>query len=98
MQSAESRKEDCTKQVERKNLFSPTNGNKRLLPSNEREPFDFPDGRVDNELEVYVANVWEDIAQNHVPEMLEALESLKYVPVQIRKKMASEPLFLDRSE
>ena len=98
LQSAESRKEDRAKQVERKNLSSPTTGDKRLLFLNETAPFDFPDGSVEKELEVYVASVWEDIAQNHVPEMLEALESLKYVPVKIRKKMASELLFLDRSE
>ena len=114
LHSAESRKEDRAKQVERKKLFSPTNstehnefrgsinitGNKRFLPLNETEtkPFVFPDCSEDHELEVYIGMVWEEIAQNHVPKMLEDLESLKYVPVQIRKKMASEPLFLDRSE
>jgi hypothetical protein len=109
LQSAKSRKEDRAKQVEREKLFSPKNlaeyseplnSIEKLMPLDEIEtkPFVFPDGILDNKLEVYIANVWEEIAQKHVPEMLEALESLKYVPVYIRKKLASELLFLDRSE
>jgi hypothetical protein len=33
-----------------------------------------------------------------LPKMLEDLESLKYVPVEVRRKEASAPLFLVRNE
>jgi hypothetical protein len=53
---------------------------------------------VDREIESLVARIWEEIEQQELPVMLEDLESLKYVPVEVRKKAASEPLFLVRYE
>jgi hypothetical protein len=49
---------------------------------------------MNKDIEPFVAHVWEDIRQQHLLGMLEDLESLKYVPVKIRRKAASEPLSL----
>jgi hypothetical protein len=49
-------------------------------------------------IEKLVADIWEDLTQRHIPEMLVDLESLKYVPREIRVKMATEPLFISRYE
>jgi len=54
--------------------------------------------RVNKDFETFVARVWEEIEQQHLPWMLEDLESLKYVSVEVRRKAASEPLFLVRYE
>ena len=51
---------------------------------------------TNNDIESIVACIWEDISQQHLPRMLEDLESLKYVPIEVRRKAASEPLFLVR--
>ena len=109
MQCAERRKEKRAKQAIGKKLFPTINAteyneflhsNKRLfmLETNETEsePLVLPIGSADNELETYLARVWEDIAKKHVPEMLEDLESLKYVPVQIRKKW--QPSYLSLTD
>ena len=53
--------------------------------------------RVEN-IEMFVAHVWEENEQQHLPAMLEDLESLKFVPVEVRRKEANEPLFLVRYE
>ena len=53
---------------------------------------------VNEDIETYVARVWKEIEQQHLPMMLEDLESLKYVPVDIRRQAASESLFLVRYE
>ena len=53
---------------------------------------------VNNDIESLVARIWEEIEKQDLPEMLEDLESLKYVPVEVRRKTASEPLFIVRYE
>ena len=53
---------------------------------------------LNNDIEPFVAHLWEDVTQQHLIGMLEDLESLKYVPVEVRRKAASEPLFLVRYE
>jgi hypothetical protein len=53
---------------------------------------------ISKNIETFVARIWEEIEQQDLPKMLEDLESLKYVPVEIRRKEASEPLFLVRYE
>ena len=53
---------------------------------------------VNKDIESLVARIWKEIEQQELPVMLEDLESLKYVPVEIRRKAASEPLFLVRYE
>jgi hypothetical protein len=53
---------------------------------------------VNKDIESLVARIWEEIEQQELPAMLEDLESLKYVPVEVRRKEASEPLFLVRYE
>ena len=50
------------------------------------------------DIESLVARIWEEIEQQELPVMLEDLECLKYVPVEVRRKAASEPLFLVRYE
>ena len=50
------------------------------------------------EIEQFVALIWEKVIQNHIPRALEDLESLEFVPIQIRRKLAVEPLFLVRYE
>ena len=50
------------------------------------------------DIEMFVARIWEGIEKQNVPRMLEDLESLKYVPVEVRRKTASEPLLLVRYE
>jgi hypothetical protein len=57
-----------------------------------------PKNREEKSLESLVASIWEEITQKHVPEMLEDFESLKFVPLEIRKRFADEKLFLDRYE
>jgi hypothetical protein len=54
----------------------------------------FLENSTNKDIEPFVAHVWEDIRQQHLLGMLEDLESLKYVPVKIRRKAASEPLSL----
>ena len=49
-------------------------------------------------IEKLVADIWEDLNQKHIPEMLVDLESLEYVPREIRMKMATEPIFIRRYE
>jgi hypothetical protein len=58
----------------------------------------FLENSTNKEIEPFVARIWEDIKQQHLLGMLEDLESLKYVPVEVRRKAASEPLFLVRYE
>ena len=53
---------------------------------------------VNKDIESLVARIWKEIEQQELPVMLEDLESLKYVPVEIRRKAASEQLFLVRYE
>lgn len=53
---------------------------------------------MNKDIEPFVAQVWEDIKQQHLLGMLEDLESLKYVPVEVRRKAANKPLFLVRYE
>ena len=53
---------------------------------------------LNKDIEPFVADLWEDVKQQHLLGMLEDLESLKYVPVEVRRKAASEPLFLIRYE
>jgi hypothetical protein len=53
---------------------------------------------INKDIETFVARIWQEIEQQDLPKMLEDLESLKYVPVEIRRKEASEPLFLVRYE
>jgi hypothetical protein len=53
---------------------------------------------VNKDIESFVARVWEEIEQQDLPMMLEDLESLKYVPIEVRRKAASEPLFIVRYE
>ncbi len=50
------------------------------------------------DIESLVARIWEEIERQELPVMLEDLESLKYVPVEVRRKAASEPLFIVRYE
>jgi hypothetical protein len=50
------------------------------------------------EIESFVARIWEEVTRKHIPGALEDLEALKFVPVEIRRKMAVEPLFLVRYE
>lgn len=57
-----------------------------------------PEDCVDKDIESLVARIWEEIEKQELPVMLEDLESLKYVPVEVRRKAASEPLFLVRYE
>jgi hypothetical protein len=49
-------------------------------------------------IEKFVADIWENVTQRHIPEMLIDMESLEYVPRKIRLKMATEPLFIERYE
>ena len=58
----------------------------------------FLEKNMEIDIEPFVARVWEDIKQKHLLGMLEDLESLKYVPVEIRRKAASEPIFIVRYE
>jgi len=53
---------------------------------------------INKDIETFVARIWQEIEQQDLHKMLEDLESLKYVPVEIRRKEASEPLFLVRYE
>ena len=53
---------------------------------------------VNKDIESFVARVWEEIEQQDLPSLLEDLESLKLVRVEVRRKEASEPLFLVRYE
>lgn len=53
---------------------------------------------VNKDIESLVARIWKEIEQQELPVMLEDLECLKYVPVEVRRKAASEPLFLVRYE
>jgi len=50
------------------------------------------------EIEFFVARIWEKALSKHIPEALEDLESLQFVPLQIRRKLAIEPLFIARYE
>ena len=52
----------------------------------------------EDSVEKSVAEIWEDVAQRNIPEMLVGMESLKYVPRKIRMKMAAELLFISRYE
>ena len=56
----------------------------------------FLENSTNKNIEPFVACIWEDIKQQHLLGMLEDLESLKYVSIEIRRKAASEPLFLVR--
>jgi hypothetical protein len=58
----------------------------------------FLENSTNKEIEPFVAHIWENIKKQHLLGMLEDLESLKYVPVKVRRKAASEPLFLVRYE
>ena len=58
----------------------------------------FLENSTNKEIESFVARIWEDIKQQHLPGMLEDLECLKYVPVEVRRKAASALLFLVRYE
>jgi len=53
---------------------------------------------INKDIETFVARIWQEIEQQDLPKMLEDLESLKYVPVEVRRKEAGEPLFLVRYE
>ena len=53
---------------------------------------------LEDSIEKLVADIWEDLTRRHIPEMLVNLESLEYVPREIRVKMAAEPLFISRYE
>jgi hypothetical protein len=53
---------------------------------------------INKNIETFVARIWQEIEQQDLPKMLEDLECLKYVPVEIRRKEASKPLFLVRYE
>ena len=53
---------------------------------------------LEDSIEKLVADIWEDLTHRHIPEMLVDLESLEYVPREIRVKMAAEPLFISRYE
>jgi hypothetical protein len=53
---------------------------------------------VNKDIESFVARIWEEIQQQELPLMLEDLESLKYVPVEVRRKAARESLFIARYE
>ena len=53
---------------------------------------------IHKDIETFVARIWQEIEQQDLPKMLEDLESLKYVPLEIRRKEASETLFLVRYE
>jgi len=50
------------------------------------------------ELESFVARIWEKVVQRNVPRALEDLESLEFVPIQVRRSLAVKPLFLLRYE
>ncbi len=50
------------------------------------------------EFELFVAHIWEKALSRHIPGALEDLESLEFVPIQIRRKLATEPLFIARYE
>jgi len=77
------------KKTEKENAFSLKNENKEfVLPQNSEKI----------EIEAFVANIWNEITQKHVPEMLEDLESLRFVPLEIRKSLAEAPMFLVRYE
>jgi hypothetical protein len=52
----------------------------------------------EDSVEKLVAEIWEDVTQRNIPEMLVSMESLKYVPRKIRVKMAAESLFISRYE
>lgn len=56
------------------------------------------EGFGNKDIESLVARIWKEIEQQELPVMLEDLESLKYVPVEVRRKAASEQLFLVRYE
>jgi len=90
MLCAENKKEGRSKQNRGKKILSPPKEteNKLILIPSENE---------DNNLETYLARVWQEITENNVQKMLEDLESLKYVPAKIRKEMAAELLFLERN-
>jgi hypothetical protein len=53
---------------------------------------------LDDSIENLVAEIWKDVIQRHIPEMLVDMNSLKYVPRKIRVKMAAEPLLISRYE
>lgn len=53
---------------------------------------------LNQDIEEFVARIWAEIERQHLPRMLEDLESLQYVPVWVRRKAAEEPLLLARCE
>ena len=69
-----------------------------LLKNGIKDHLVLPKNSEEKSLESLVASIWEEIMQKHVPEMLEDFESLKFVPLEIRKRFADEKLFLDRYE
>ena len=77
------------KRAEEEAAFSLKNGNKKLV---------LPQNGEKIEIEAFVANIWNEITQKHIPEMLEDLESLRFVPLEIRKSLAEAPMFLVRYE
>ena len=70
-------------------VFSLKNGNREVVLPQKNEKI---------EIEAFVANIWNEITQKHIPEMLEDLESLRFVPLEIRKSLAEAPMFLVRYE
>jgi len=79
------------KKNEKQEHFSSTKNTKnKMLPLLEN------DNSV--EIELFVASIWKKVIQKHIPGALEDLESLEFVPMQIRRNMAVEPLFLVRYE
>ena len=79
------------KKNEKRELFLSTKNTKnKMLPCLENEE--------SIEIETFVARIWEKVIQKHIPGALEDLESLEFVPIQIRRNLAAKPLFLIRYE
>ena len=79
------------KKTENREIFLSTKNTKnKMLP--------FLENANRFEIEPFVARIWEKVIQKHIPGALEDLESLEFAPIQIRRKLAAEPLFLVRYE
>jgi hypothetical protein len=84
------KKKGLCNQEKRELFLSTKNTKNKMLPCLENEE--------SIEIEPFVARIWEKVIQKHIPRALEDLESLEFVPIQIRRNMAVEPLFLVRYE
>ena len=69
-----------------------------FLLKNPSKEFVLPPNSEKIEIEAFVAKIWQEIAQKHIPEMLEDLESLRFVPLKVKKSLAESPMFLVRYE